>query len=616
MKKLFFSCIYILLIFIQINAQYTTLNAHSHNDYANDIPFWSAYYSHFGSIEADVWAVNGELFVAHEQTGIVPEKTLDALYIQPIVNIFKKNGGQAWGDFNGSFQLLVDLKSSAGLTLDILSKKIARYPEVFDPVVNKNAVRIIVTGNCPTPGEFKNYPDFIFFDGRRNQQYTHDQLKRVPLFSEDLRLFTKWNGKGNIIDQEHKQLKQFIDSVHQLGSKIRFWDSPDMINAWKTFINLGVDYINTDHIYKLADYLDKRKMSEYIASEQHQLYVPTYQNDGADTRVKNIILCIGDGTGLAQLYAGFTANGGVLNIFSFRNIGFSKTWSDDEYITDSAAGGSALSTGKKTQNRHIGVDSLDHPNPNIPELISRWKISSGIVTTDEAVGATPAAFYAHEHERDFGEEIADDFLKSPVQLLVGGNPEPFVQRKDGRNIPDELKKQGFTIITDVSRLAELKEGKAIVLDNKISLSEEKGRGDLLPFAAKNAIRLLNQNKNGFFLMVEGAQVDFGGHANNMSYVVKEVLDFDKTVAEAIKFADQNGETLVIVTADHETGGLSLLDGNFKTGMIDGQFSSNDHSAIMVPVFAYGPRSSVFRGVYENTEVFKKIMDIFEQNNKN
>jgi alkaline phosphatase len=109
------------------------------------------------------------------------------------------------------------------------------------------------------------------------------------------------------------------------------------------------------------------------------------------------------------------------------------------------------------------------------------------------------------------------------------------------------------------------------------------------------------------LMTEGAQVDYGGHSNNLPYVVQEVLDFDAVVAQALAFADEDGETLVIVTADHETGGLSLLDGDYANGYVSGQFATDDHTAVPVPVFAYGPQSQLFRGVYENTALFNKIL---------
>jgi alkaline phosphatase len=610
--KYIFVLVWLCLTYIHTNAQFSTLNAHSHNDYNQDIPFWNAYYNHFGSIEADIWAVKGKLYVSHELANIASDKTLDELYILPIVKLFHQNNGNAWKNKTEFFQLVIDIKSSCEPTLSLLICKLSKYKNVFDRSVNPNAIKIVITGNIPLPSEYDKYPSFIFFDGNPRNNYTSQQIKRVAMFSVDLNKYTSWNGKGNIITSEHRALQQLVDSVHNLGNKIRFWDAPDVINAWKTLINLGVDYINTDHIGKVAEYLNSRTKSEYIAQEKHDAYTPSYLNNDSFTKLKNVILLIGDGTGLAQQYAGFTANGGALTIFNLRNIGFSKTWSADEYITDSAAGGSALATGKKTQNRHIGVDSLHHPNPNIPEIISKWGFASGIVTTDEAVGATPASFYAHRSERDSSEEIASDLLSSPINLMIGGNPKPFINRYDKKNILEELQKKNYSIIHDLRLLSDFKDGKAIVLDDRISYSENDGRGELLSFATKNAIRLLSQTQNGFFLMVEGAQIDFGGHANSVPYVVKELLDFDKAVAEAIKFADENGETLVIVTADHETGGLSLLDGNFTKGMVDGQFSSNDHTGIMVPVFAYGPNSGLFRGVYENTDIFKNIIHLFEK----
>ena len=120
--------------------------------------------------------------------------------------------------------------------------------------------------------------------------------------------------------------------------------------------------------------------------------------------------------------------------------------------------------------------------------------------------------------------------------------------------------------------------------------------------------MLKNNPNGFFVMAEGAQVDYGGHQNQLGYVVTEMLDFDDLVGAALEFADNDGETLIIVTADHETGGLSLLDGDVKKGYVSGNFSTNDHTAIPVPVFAYGLRSFLFGGVYENTAIFQKIID--------
>jgi alkaline phosphatase len=611
MKKKVFILIWFLVIYLSGYSQYSTLNAHSHNDYQNDIPFWSAYYAGFGSIEADIFAVNGELMVAHEENEITAERTLDQLYIQPIVKLFKTNGGKVCAKNSNSFQLIIELKSSVEPTLSLLIHKLDQYPEVFNQKINKNAIRVIITGNQPLPSSFDNYPDYIYFDGNLNQPYTSAQLKRVPLFSLNLKEYTNWNGKANIPLNEAKRISQVIDSVHQLGSKIRFWDAPDIINAWKALMNMKVDYLNTDKISKLSEYLNNRDHAEYTAIEQHKAYQPTYAYLNKPAHVKNVILLIGDGMGLAQLYAGYTANMGTLSIFNILNIGFSKTSSADSYVTDSGAGGTAFAIGKKTNNRSIGVDSHGNPCENIPELILPKGIKSAVISCGDITDATPAVFYAHQPERAWSEKIAADFMNSSVDILMGGNLNAFTHRSDGRNLLNELKKKNFQIVTNFKDVDKLNKGKkAIVLDDNDTLSKIDGRTDFLPKSVSKSCELLTDSPRGFFMMAEGAQIDYGGHRNNMQYVVRELLDFDLAVSEALKFADKNNETLVIITADHETGGLTLLDGNYSKGMIDGQFSSNDHTGVMVPVFAYGPHSENFRGVYENTEIFNKIMSIF------
>lgn len=259
MKTKLFSIIPLILLLsctlVTAQTQYSTLNAHSHNDYANDIPFWLAYNNHFGSIEADIWAVNGDLYVAHNSQDIKPEKTFDILYLQPIVKLFRQNKGNAWNDNSSTFQLLIDLKTTVEPTLSLLVEKLKKYPEVFDPKTNEHAVRIVITGNRPVPESFSRYPEFIFFDGLLNLKYSDDQLKRVPLYSENIKQFSLWNGDGAIIEKERIRLTQIADSVHSINKKIRFWNCPDNENAWKTYIEIGIDYLNTDHIIKLTEFL-------------------------------------------------------------------------------------------------------------------------------------------------------------------------------------------------------------------------------------------------------------------------------------------------------------------------------------------------------------------------
>jgi len=259
MKRIGLSGILLIFAFSSATAQYSTLNAHSHNDYENSAPFRLAYDNHFGSIEADIWEVSGNLFVAHNRADIKLDRTLDSLYLHPVEKVLRLNNGSAWADRAGTFQLLIDIKTEAGPALAILADKLTQYRDVFDPVINQNAVRIVITGNRPEPGEFADYPDFILFDGLLDTKYTNSELKRIALYSENLRRFTSWNGKGTIPAADKSKLQIVIDSVHRLNKKIRFWNAPDDTTAWETFMSMGIDYLNTDHILKLSEYLEKRQ---------------------------------------------------------------------------------------------------------------------------------------------------------------------------------------------------------------------------------------------------------------------------------------------------------------------------------------------------------------------
>jgi alkaline phosphatase len=215
MKKILAGCYVFLCSLLAVQAQYTSLNAHSHNDYAQKTPFFLAYNAHFGSIEADIWAVNGELFVAHSKSEITTERTLDQLYLQPIAALFQNNNGQSWKDSKASFQLLIDLKTEVEPTLSLLIDKLKKYPTIFDATINKNAVRITITGNRPEPSLFKNYPGFIFFDGNVSLKYDPSELKRVAIYSENLAKFTSWKGLEPIPVVEERRLRQIIDSWHK-----------------------------------------------------------------------------------------------------------------------------------------------------------------------------------------------------------------------------------------------------------------------------------------------------------------------------------------------------------------------------------------------------------------
>ena len=326
---------------------------------------------------------------------------------------------------------------------------------------------------------------------------------------------------------------------------------------------------------------------------------------------KNIILMIGDGMGLAQLYSGMTANGGHLFLENFKNIGFSKTNSSDKYVTDSAAGATALSSGVKTYNGAIGVDPDKKPVVNILEMAIKKGIKTGLVSTSSITHATPAAFIAHADSRKSFDDIALDFLKTDIDVFIGGGKKYFEKRKDGKNLSQELKDKGYQVLYKIDDIQNVKSGKLAGLTAEDHNKPMPERGEMLVPSTLTAINILSQNKKGFFLMVEGSQIDFRAHKNDTPGVVLEMLDFDKAIGAALEFAASNKETLIIVTADHETGGMTLLDGDYKTGKVVAKYTTGGHSAIAVPIFAFGPGSEEFRGFMENTEIAEKMMQLLK-----
>ncbi len=236
---------------LQVDAQYSIQNAHSHNDYANKVPFWTAYNAHFGSIEADIFAVEGELYVAHSKREITPERTLDALYIDPLVKCFKNNRNKPWPGSDEKLQLLIDLKTPPSPTLDLLVAKLAKYPEVFDRSVNPYAVQVVISGDMPQPADFGKYPRFIMFDGRPSTTYSPEQLERIAMYS------VAWSlPKGKPLSAaDRKKVEDIIGTAHSLNKKMRFWATEDTPEGWKLMMDLGVDFINTDKINELAAFL-------------------------------------------------------------------------------------------------------------------------------------------------------------------------------------------------------------------------------------------------------------------------------------------------------------------------------------------------------------------------
>lgn len=335
----------------------------------------------------------------------------------------------------------------------------------------------------------------------------------------------------------------------------------------------------------------------------------------------NIILLIGDGMGLSQISSSYYSKETEPNFSRFESIGFIKTSSGSHLITDSASGATAFSAGIKTYNGAIGVNMDAVSVKNIVEYLSEKEYATGLIATSSITHATPASFFAHVKSRGLAEEIAAELPTSNVDFFAGGGKKFFFNRKNGTSLYNEFTQNNFTIDTlNLQKSSTISKNKkyGFLLSKDAMPKISEGRGDFLVNATDLALNYLNKNKargkDGFFLMIEGSQIDWGGHANDAEYIEKEVLDFDKVIGHVLDFAKADGNTLVVVTADHETGGYTLASDGNNYNKIKGSFSTGGHSATLIPVFAYGLGEDRFSGIYENTEIFTKIMELVNGNN--
>lgn len=327
-------------------------------------------------------------------------------------------------------------------------------------------------------------------------------------------------------------------------------------------------------------------------------------------KAHNVILMIGDGMGLSQISAGMYLNNNQLYLEQFPVIGLQKVYSADNLITDSAAGATAFACGIKTNNGYLGVDTKGQPVKSILEEAESRGWATGMVVTSTIVHATPAAFIAHVPDRNRYEDIAKALVQSDIDLIIGGGMKYFIQRQDQRNLLQELVDKNY-IIEDFSKepLTDI----ALNFDHNLAYftasgdpaTYMKGRDYLIPASALAVNFLRRRNDKGFFLMIEGSQIDWGAHANNASYMISEMIEFDEAIGAALDFAKSDGNTLIVVTGDHETGGFSINQGSTRDSII-AAFTTDYHTGTLIPVFAYGPGAELFSGVYENNTIYNRM----------
>jgi len=296
------------------------------------------------------------------------------------------------------------------------------------------------------------------------------------------------------------------------------------------------------------------------------------------------------------------ANDG-LTMTNLKTFGLVRTQSADNFTTDSAASGTAYATGVKTNNGFVGMNTERERIANIPEILTPMGYACGVLSTDDLNGATPASFFAHQAARGDKEEIWADLPASPLVFASAGKQSTFEELPLATQ---EAIRKTFTVVYDPKDPAAAASSRLVYLPKSVHLD----RGDYLPATTEMAINYLSQrSKKGFFLMVEGARIDKHEHSNELPETLAETLDFDKAIEAAVRFAEKDGHTLVIISADHETGATILTGGDLETGFVRTVFASKGHSPMMVPLFAYGPHSRDFGCVQENSDVANKILGL-------
>ena len=338
----------------------------------------------------------------------------------------------------------------------------------------------------------------------------------------------------------------------------------------------------------------------------------------ADKKIKNVILLIADGTGLAQISSGqlsLVGAEGYLNLQRMPVTGIIKTQSANSLITDSAAGATAYSCGMKTNNGMIAFLPDESHCKTLLELAEERGMSTGLVATSTITHATPASFAAHVRSRGNQVGIAEQYVASGVEVFLGGGREFFIpqdqegsSRKDDRNLIEEFESRGYEYVSTSEDMNASQSDKILGLFANSGI-ESVDRSPTLADMSNTALSKLKANEKGFFLMIEGSQIDWAGHGNEAEYAIREMKDFDDAVKVALDFAQKDGETLVVLTADHETGGMTMLNSSEDAKKLRVEWVTDYHTAVPIGLMAYGPHAIQFTGWNDNTDIGIKIAEL-------
>ncbi len=233
---------------------FAQVKIHSHNDYLQTKPFFTAYAHKVDEMEADIFLIGDSILVAHSKKEINSSSTLYSLYLKPIAEAFKAHKKKVSSDKQYTFSLMIDVKENWNLVYPSLKREIEKYGDLFNRKALKTGVQIVVSGSRPDHATFNTYPKWLFFDGLPNITYAKKDLKRITMISDNFGTYSKWKGVGEIPEADKDKLRKVITSAHQLHKPIRFWGAPDTEACWKQLVALGADIINTDKIAESTKY--------------------------------------------------------------------------------------------------------------------------------------------------------------------------------------------------------------------------------------------------------------------------------------------------------------------------------------------------------------------------
>lgn len=372
-----------------------------------------------------------------------------------------------------------------------------------------------------------------------------------------------------------------------------------------------------------------------------------------EPKVENVIYLIGDGMGLGSISSLVLSEDGATG-FEMGDpvIGFSETCSANNYVTDSPAGGTALATGTRTKNGYLGVDPDGNQLKSIMKDAQEMGMKSAIVVNTVLTEATPASFYGGVLSRSQGYDLAKQFTTSGVDVAIGSGLSVFINRPDSVDLTETLINNGYDVYLDwrsvvnttsdkfvgilpmgdvhrrnesTNTTAGAADGAEVCLAAKLAASAQEENikegylsepDQYLCKATAKAIETLERiSDKGFFLMIESAIIDGYGHNNDSVGMIEEMKEFNQTLKLLVEYVNANPNTLLVVVADHETGGANVTYKSYEVGGTSPvvlSFSTKGHTGTLVPIFAYGAGSDNFSGIMKNTDVAVKLRTLITE----